>query len=395
MASRCSEGLESWGRILIVFLAAVVACAGVNAQTQTPAPSPDRAQTEALARRVNERVQALEREAERLAGQSRTLIGELRKLEIDREIRIERVKQTEADVAASHAELQETADRLTAIEQRRVAELPDLESRLVEVYKQGRGGYTRLLLNVRELREFGRATRAVAALSNINQRRLAEHKQTLVTVRKERAALEQKTRELQARHDEARKARAAADRAIAARNALIAQIDARRDLNAQLTGELRVAQQDLQRALADLAAGKPVELVSVPMAPFKGTLAWPVVGRVIARFGPSGRGSTAIVRNGIEIAAPEGTPVRAIHAGVVSYSDVFTGYGTLVIIDHGANQYSLYGYLSSASVERGARVESGDELGRTGFAPAGTPALYFEMRVDGRSVDPVQWLKSR
>jgi septal ring factor EnvC (AmiA/AmiB activator) len=79
----------------------------------------------------------------------------------------------------------------------------------------------------------------------------------------------------------------------------------------------------------------------------------------------------------------------------VGFADAFTGFGTLVIVDHGANNYSLYGYLASASVERGQTVESGMELGRVGSAPAGPPALYFEMRIDGRSVDPVQWLKGR
>jgi septal ring factor EnvC (AmiA/AmiB activator) len=72
---------------------------------------------------------------------------------------------------------------------------------------------------------------------------------------------------------------------------------------------------------------------------------------------------------------------------------VFTGLGNLVILDHGGNNYSLYGYLGSIRVERGSTVETGAELGRVGLAPAGPPALYFEMRIDGRSVDPLQWLK--
>jgi len=401
MGNRCSE--RAVGRVFrpgsphlkmrpTLTLVAFLACGPMLA---AQAPAPGRAQTEALARRVNERVRALEREAERLAGQSKTLVGELRKLEIQREIRIERVKEAEANVAAAQAELQQVSDRLAALEKRRVAELPDIESRLVEMYQRGRGGYARLLLSVRDLRELGRATRAVAALSHITRQRLEEHKQMLAAVRKERAAVEQKTSELQARHEATRRARVEADRAIAARNEMVAQVDARRDLNAQLAGELQIAQQELQRALADIAAGRAVEPVSVPMAAFRGALDWPVTGRVISRFGRADRGGATVVRNGIEIAAPEGTPVQAVHPGVVSFADTFTGYGTLVIIDHGANHYSLYGYLSSASVQRGDRVEAGQDLGRTGSAPAGTPALYFELRVDGRSVDPLQWLKSR
>ena len=75
--------------------------------------------------------------------------------------------------------------------------------------------------------------------------------------------------------------------------------------------------------------------------------------------------------------------------------DPFAGFGTLVILDHGGNSYSLYGYLAGLRVQQGQRVEAGQELGRVGIPPVGRPALYFEVRVDGRPVDPVQWLQPR
>jgi septal ring factor EnvC (AmiA/AmiB activator) len=143
-----------------------------------------------------------------------------------------------------------------------------------------------------------------------------------------------------------------------------------------------------------VAAGRPAEPVAVPVASFRGALDWPVAGRITAAFGgPARPGGTA--RNGIEISAPEGTGVAAVHPGAVDYADAFSGFGNLVIVDHGANYYSLYGYLGSIEVARGQRVEAGTELGRVGTAPAGPAALYFELRVDGRSVDPIQWLKPR
>ena len=109
----------------------------------------------------------------------------------------------------------------------------------------------------------------------------------------------------------------------------------------------------------------------------------------------AGKYTAATTRNGIEIAAPEGTPVRALHSGTVSYAEPFTGFGNLVIVDHGANAYSLYGYLSAITAVRGEAVDASSEVGRVGMAPAGPAALYLEIRVDGRSVDPVQWLKPR
>jgi septal ring factor EnvC (AmiA/AmiB activator) len=347
------------------------------------AQSPDRAVTDATARRVNERIRALQAEADRLASQSRTLLGDLRQLEIQRDIAAETVKTANATLAQAQAALQQATDRLTALEQQRESQLPDLKVRLVDIYKRGRGGYARMLLDVHGMREFARALRAVAALTTINDARISEHRRTLAQMRQERDAMQQRTRELEAAAKGADRARLASQRAVAAREALLTQIDQRRDLNAQLAGELDVAYRRLQDQLANVAAGRPAEAVAVPLASFRGALDWPVAGRFTR------------ARNGIEISAPEGTPVAAVHPGTVDYADAFSGFGNMVIVDHGGNYFSLYGYLGSIDVARGDHVDAGAQLGRVGTAPTGPPSLYFELRVDGRSVDPLQWLKPR
>ncbi|MBI4266701.1 MAG: peptidoglycan DD-metalloendopeptidase family protein [Acidobacteria bacterium] len=368
----------------------MLAAAGPAAQTT------DLSRAETEARRVSARVVALQREADRLAGEARTLLGDLRRLEIERDLQIERVGEAQAAVAEAQADVQQITERLATLEAQRVSQLPDLKAQLVDIYKHGRPGSARLLFGATGLRELGRALRASAALVRINEQRIAEHQRTLEALRGERAARDVTVRELQALEADTRRARAAAERAVAARTALSAQIDARRDLNAQFAGELQVAYERLQQQVADLAAGQQVQPVAVPLAPFRGALDWPVAGRVVGRFGqPSGPAGAATARNGIEVAAVEGTPVLAVHPGTVSYADAFTGFGNLVIVDHGDKNYSLYGYLASASVEVGDAVDSGAELGRVGSAPAGPPGLYFEIRIDGRSVDPVQWLRSR
>ncbi len=354
----------------------------------------ERARAEALSRRVNDRVRALRLEADRLAGQTRTLLGDLRKLEIERDLQAEHAAQAEADRKAAEEASRRTAATLDALEQQRVAQLPDLSAQLVEVYKQRRGGHVRMLLGVRDLREFGRATRAMAALTHLNQQRIAAHRRTIEALHQERAELDVKTREHQALLASAQQARAAAARAVADRARLIEQIDRRRDLNAQLLGELQVAQQELEVAVTALRAGRAVEPVTISIAAFRGTLDWPVVGRVVSRFGRSAS-TGGVARNGIEIAAPEGTPVAVVHAGTVRFADAFTGYGILVIVDHGNGHFSLYAHLSTATVETDKRVDAGDAIGRVGSGPAGPPGLYFEMRIDDRSVDPLQWLKPR
>jgi septal ring factor EnvC (AmiA/AmiB activator) len=225
---------------------------------------------------------------------------------------------------------------------------------------------------------------------------VVEHGRTVAALQQQRKMLEDELRTGLAREAEAQRARLAADSALAERTKLVATIDSRRDMTAQLAGEMQVAYERLQQQAANPAAGRAAEVVALPFTPFRGTMEWPVAGRVNTRFGQvSGRVGDTTVRNGIEIAAAEGAPVQAVHPGTVSYAEPFAGFGNLVIVDHGGNNVSLYGYLQAISVTRGQTVGSGAELGRVGNPPAGLPALYFEMRVDGVPVDPVQWLKAR
>ena len=338
------------------------------------------------ARRVDDRIRALQRENEQLAREATTLVGDLRKLEIERDLRVQEWMQAEAAALEAQQGLTRASDRLAEIERARIAQLPDLRAQLVDIYKRGRSGYARLLFGASDAREFARSTRAVAALASINRRRLDDHRRTLNDLTAQRAVLEESAVQLARREAEARAARTAADRAVANVSAAIARIDSRRDLTAQYVGELQLAYDRLQAQLASSGSGRVSETVPIPLVPFRGTLEWPAAGgRLAARFGQATErlGGTA-ARNGIEIALPEKTPVRAVHGGTVGLAGPFTGFGNLVIVEHGGNNYSLYGYLGSTSVERGGTVEAGAELGRSGSAPAGPPALYIEIRIDRR-----------
>ena len=372
---------------MVAILAIVLTTALATAQD--PAPSSD-----TQSRRVADRIRALQRESERLAGDARTLLGDLRKLEIERDLKAEQAKLAAAQTAEAEQTLRQTTDRLATLELQRLAQLPDMKQQLVDVYKRGHSGYARLLFSARDVREFARAARAISSLASINQKRAAEHRRTMDALRGERQSFEKRAREFQAAEGVAKQARAEAERAVAARTAKMAEIDSRRDLTAQYVGELQVAYDKIQQQVSGPAEGR--SNVAVPLLPFRGALDWPTTGRISSRFGQTeGRLGGSAVRNGVEITSTEDLPVRAVHGGTVAYADAFTGLGTLVILDHGGNSYSLYGYLGSASVPMGATVETGGEVGRVGPSPAGPPALYFELRIDGKPTDPVQWLKPR
>ena len=391
MASRFFRGLVpggwglgagGWGLRRKAFSAflAIFSLVSVAAQQN------DRARTEAMARRAGERLQALQHEADRLASEERTLLGDLRRLEVDRQLRIEELKQIDRDIAKASTDLQTTNVRMQTLQQSERASLPELRQRIVEIYKLGEARYLRLLLSTPDLRRFCQATRAVAAIAKLDRDRIAAHQQTVAELRSARKTLEERGRQLAALRDKAEKARIAAERAALAKNDLIRDIDRRRDLNAQLSGELQAAQQRLQAALRNAATG---DAATLPLAPFRGDLDWPVAGTVRTRFG---RGSRS---NGVEIAAADGADTRAVHDGVIAFAGTFVGFGNLVILDHGSQTFSLYGDLLELNVKKGDRVAKGQALGSVGPTASGGTGLYFELRVDGQPVDPLQWLKRR
>jgi septal ring factor EnvC (AmiA/AmiB activator) len=173
--------------------------------------------------------------------------------------------------------------------------------------------------------------------------------------------------------------------------ALVRRIDERRDLTAQLAGELQLAQENLQNTLRAVARGDAIIPAPLPLAPFQGDLTWPAEGPVRRRFS----GGSAPASSGIEIAAAEGAEVRAVHGGMVAFAEAFAGFGNLVILQHDRQNFTLYGHLLDIAVARGDRVESGQTLGAVGRSPAGQAGLYFELRIDARPVDPLQWLRVR
>jgi septal ring factor EnvC (AmiA/AmiB activator) len=131
-----------------------------------------------------------------------------------------------------------------------------------------------------------------------------------------------------------------------------------------------------------------------------GSLDWPVEGRLIYRFGREQRPNGMVLRwNGIGLAAPTGTPVRAVKAGRVALAGPFEGYGPTVVLSHGDGFYTLYLYLEEIGVVEGRDVAAGQVVGTVGGTdtPEG-PHLEFQIRapLQGNSPqaqDPLQWLR--
>ena len=99
--------------------------------------------------------------------------------------------------------------------------------------------------------------------------------------------------------------------------------------------------------------------------------------------------------NGVDYAAPTGTPVRTVGDGVVDFSGWQNGYGNVVEVRHNSERSTLYAHLSRVDVKKGQRVEQGERIGAVGSTGWSTgPHLHFEFRVNGAHQDPLRVAKA-
>ncbi len=350
-----------------------------------------RAQLEALeARREAERAAAA-----LLSARERSVLDVLEEAE-----RVWRAAQAEAVRAegerAASAERLERALREEAQADDRYREvLAGLRPRLLARQRMERVGELGLLASAESL---GELVRRHALLDRV----LAHDAATLRTAL---VAVDERERATAARQAEAERLSTLAAEALAGRGAAEARRDGRRALLASVRGERQLheraaAEADGQsRKLAEfIAALPPPRTGEVPykgFAQLRGKLPSPASGAIEVAFGKvvNPRFRTVTVQKGIDIAAARGEAVRAVAPGRVVHAGWFKGYGNLVIVDHGDGYHTLVAHLESMSTAAGEDVTAGALLGTVGDTGSlKGPYLYFEVRENGKPLDPGAWL---
>lgn len=366
-----------------------------------------------------------ERRLEAVRKELREVAGERRKLESERGAAARRLREADEQVARSaraleattaeldrqQAALEDLSQQRDALRTRMSAQRDELRALLRASYTAGEAAPLKLLLAQDQLADAGRALTYQRYLQRQRAARIAALGEELSALE----ALEREVRERQAELERTREAQrsqmAALERDRKARAEALAGLEARyRDRNQREQALGRDARA-LERLLARLreaaaraeAARRQAPAGTAPRAPAQvarttppqvGGLGWPLSGALLAGYGarmPDGRNS-----QGVLIGAAAGTPVRAVADGTVVFAEWMTGYGMILIIDHGDGTMSLYAHCDSLLREPGARVSRGDTVATVGNSGGqGQPALYFELRRDGKPVNPAGFLQRR
>lgn len=339
--------------------------------------------------RVQERKAALERDLARLRGQEKSLLGEVEALELAVRLREQELDETALVVQRTRAELDATLKRVRELEKSLEGARPFLVAHAKALYKLGELSYVRMLLSVDRPSDIFRGYRFVSTLARRDNDRVARFRADLAALATQRADLERRSQASLHQRAELEQARRNLDADRKRKTELLTSLVEKKEMHAAFVQELQDAEEKLRQLLAGSGDGE----VAVPVAAFRGALPWPAAGRVRSGFGrrKHPRFDTYTVQNGIEIDAPEGGPVVAVHEGTVAFAEHFKGYGLMVVLDHGGKHHSLYAHLAEVAVAVGQRVAAGDPLGTVGQGMDGA-GLYFEVRFQGRPEDPMEWL---
>ncbi len=349
--------------------------------------------------RVNQKRGVLSGEIDALNGRIRTIETQVAALRVEERAAERRLADKQAELDTAVGELRSAYRELKVLAKKLEVSLDTLRDRLVAIYEAGttevsdlvfasedysdlieRSEYIeqiqssdeKLIMRVRELRD--RQKTLVLKLKTVKERieavrdQIAEEEEALATAR---AAVQRRESSLVAARGKRRSA--------------LSQLDER-------VGRLENIRAELQAEIqAEIMAASGVStLPAGPMsAPSAAGLVWPLSGTVTSGFGYRwGR-----MHEGIDVAVPEGTPVRAAKGGTVILASYYGGYGNYICVDHGGGLSTCYAHLSGYASSTGQRVGRGQVIGYSGNTGSSTgPHLHFEVRINGAAQDPMAYL---
>jgi septal ring factor EnvC (AmiA/AmiB activator) len=299
------------------------------------------------------------------------------------------------------AEIEDLKDEIPRMEASLEDEREAIEKIIVTLYKFGRLNTIELLLQADSVGSLLSENKNLVILAEEQEKVITEYLDQLKELNSARERLEIKRIESDQLLQKAREKQRELETQEKRNRALINELDQNIKTHEQAIQEKVERAQQLQELIKDLLEDKiDLPFTLTPLDERKGRLPWPIPARrIVARFGivRHPRYNTTTQNHGIEIAPLDSMLVKAVHQGIVRFADYKSGYGFLVIIDHGLTFFTVYAHCSELYVKKGEAVQEGDPIALVGDIGSlqGT-TLYFEVRHPAdQAQDPLQWLRRR
>lgn len=287
------------------------------------------------------------------------------------------IKQIELELEAARKQLLERQDLLN--------------KRIRAIYIHGQLNYLEVIMGSKNFSDFANRLELLKRVIRSDYNLIQDIRVRQEQIQAKMNELSLQKQELEKLAAEATKAQQAIEMKRAEQQAVMDSAKAQRDAAEQMEQDL-IASSERIRQQIQARQGGGME----PQVIGSGILGYPCSGPITSPFGYRIHPifGTTIYHSGIDIGVDEGTPVHAADSGVVIYSGSgLTGYGNVVIIDHGNGLSTLYAHNSALLVSEGESVSKGQVVaysGMTGYASG--PHVHFEVRVNGSPTDPMGYL---
>ncbi|NLL61608.1 MAG: peptidoglycan DD-metalloendopeptidase family protein [Candidatus Atribacteria bacterium] len=358
---------------------------------------------------------------------------EQRKKEIQKEV--ERLKQEQVDYQKSLQKIQQllasaenemqttrktyenTLKEIAKLEEQLEVEqnILDLQliifkSRMKKFYKYNNVSYLAVLVNSKDFSQFLNRCRFLEQILENDADIIKQISEQVELVKKQRDSLYNKKEITKMLEQEIAKEKENIALSVEAKNKYLVKIEEERKKQLTVLAELekssaqikeiieiayrerekaQQAQQTQQQQRSGAANKEPT------LQAKKGIFQLPLKGSISSDYGQQKQPgvNTYVFNSGIDINAPLGEPVRAVSFGTVIYIGNVKGYGDIIILDHGGNVVTLYAHLSKILVKLNGQVAKGEIIGQVGISGGvPSPRLHFEVRVEGKPVNPFDWL---
>lgn len=358
----------------------------------TPAVVADQ---QAELRKLQENIQKLQKELQEVQGTRSELQQDLQKSESEIGELLKKINKMQQNIKDQNQQLDTLNKERDQLNEARRRQQDQIANQVQAVYQAGQQSQLKLLLNQESPERLTRMLGYHQWIFSAHREKLATYASTLDQLEKlepqilqKLETLETSQQQLDRQHQQLKQQQNQRQKTLASINNSIRNKD-------EELRQLQEDQQRLQRLLQEVsrALGQaPLPSGNESFSSRKGRLPWPIQGRVASRFG-SPRIGGQMPWSGMLINANAGQAVVAVHHGRVVFADYFRGHGLLLIVDHGEGYLSLYAHNQSLFKATGDWVKAGDAVASVGNSGGREQTgLYFEIRHQGKPIDPSPWL---
>lgn len=263
----------------------------------------------------------------------------------------------------------------------------ELKRRVIEIYKSGSGGILEILFASKSMADYINRSYYFGRIIAYDAQLIGNIRQQVEELKSAKLQLESANKEIKGSVKVIENEKREITRSSTEKERVYQSLRSRRQEYERRIKQLEASSLEIERFVRSRGVTKTAST---------GRFNWPISGRIVSRFGyrrhPIWGGYH--LHSGVDLAASYGKPIISADSGEVIFSGWWDGYGKAVVIDHGRGYTTVYGHMSRVYMQTGQKVEKAQVIGLVGSTGYSTgPHLHFEIRFNGRPVDPLPYLQ--